>query len=120
MPEQLAHELKCEVCALTAKMPAKQHRDFCQDIRVGAIGSGEHRGRFRARNPSRLRALPVNRASAIETDNHLQDVLDGRYISQSEHERLSSLATRALIATTRLQSYLLSSPDKRRGQRGRS
>jgi four helix bundle protein len=58
--------------------------------------------------------LSISRASLMETDNHLQDAADSGYLSPQEHERLAGLAKRALIATTRLQSYLLRTPDFRR------
>jgi four helix bundle protein len=109
---RLAHELKCEVIAFAAKLPAKQDRDFCQDIRASARSAPSNISEGFGRETHRDFAhfLSIARASLIETDNHFQDALDCEYISQSEHERLSSLATRALIATTRLQSYLLSTP----------
>ncbi len=118
---QLAHELKCEVYAFTDKMPAKQDRDFCQDIRASARSAPSNIAEGFGRETHRDFAhfLSVARASLIETDNHLQDALDCRYISASEHTRLTSLATRALTATTRLQSYLLRTPDKRRAGRHR-
>ena len=115
---QLAHELKCEVFAFTAQLPTKADRDFCQDIRASArsapsnISEGFGRGTHR----DFAHFLSIARASLMETDNHLQDALDCAYITHAEHTRLSTLADRALKATTSLQSYLLRTPDRRRGK----
>jgi len=119
---QLAHELKCEVYAFTHKLPAQSDRDFCQDIRASARSAPSNISEGFGRETHRDFAhfLSVARASLMETDNHLQDALDCRYITESEHRRLSSLAKRALAATTGLQSYLLRTPDRRRGPQRRS
>ena len=116
---QLAHELKCEVIAFTAKMPARADRDFCDDIRASARSAPSNIAEGFGRETHRDFAhfLSIARASLIETDNHLQDALDCEYITQAEHERLSILAHRALGATTALQSYLLRTPDRRRSAR---
>ncbi|HEY2152733.1 MAG TPA: four helix bundle protein [Vicinamibacterales bacterium] len=105
---QLAHELKCQVIAFTDMMPTRSDSDFCDDIRAsarsGAANIAEGFGRQTHREFARF--LAIARASLIETDNHLQDALDCRYLTPDEHERLSVLAVRAIKATTALQSYL--------------
>ena len=112
---QLAHQLKCEVIAFTAKMPAKQDRDFCDDIRGSgrSAPSNISEGFGRETHRDFANFLSTARASLIETDNHLQDAADCGYISSTERARLSLLAHRALVATTRLQTYLLRTPDYR-------
>jgi four helix bundle protein len=116
---QLAHELKCEVFAFTAKMPAKGDRDFCRDIRrsVRSAPSNIAEGFGRETHRDFANFLAIARASLMETDNHLQDAMECEYITPAEHERLSLLANRALGATTSLQSYLLRTPDRRRSKR---
>jgi four helix bundle protein len=116
---QLAHELKCEVFAFTDKLPARGDRDFCQHIRAAARSAPSNISEGFGRETHRDFAhfLSIARASLMETDNHLHDALDCRYITESDHKRLSSLAQRALAATTGLQSYLLRTPDWRRGRR---
>jgi len=51
----------------------------------------------------------------METHNHLLDALDSGYLTASEHQRLAALCERALKATTALHSYLLRTPNRRRG-----
>jgi four helix bundle protein len=119
---QLAHELKCEVIAFTARMPATADRDFCQDIRASARSAPSNISEGFGRQTHRDFAhfLSIARASLIETDNHLQDALDCAYVTHAEHARLSTIANRALRATTSLQSYLLRTPDRRRDRAPRT
>ena len=117
---QLADQLKKEVFAFTAKGPGKHDRDFCCDIRASARSAraniAEGFGRETHRDFAHF--LAIARASIIETDNHLLDARDSNYIEESHYLKLSRLARGALVTTTRLQSYLLRTPDYRtRGQR---
>ena len=50
----------------------------------------------------------------METHNHLVDATDSGYLTNDEFDRLATLAARAIVATTRLQSFLLRTPDTRR------
>ena len=119
---QLARQLKCEVLAFTATGPAKQDRDFCAEIRESARSAPSNISEGFGRETHRDFAhfLSVARASLMETDNHLLDALDSHYLVPSKYEQLAALARRALAATTRLQSYLLRTPNYRnRGTRRR-
>jgi four helix bundle protein len=71
---QLAHELKCEVFAFTAKMPAKGDSDFSHDIRRSARSAPSNIAEGFGRETHRDFAnfLAIARASLMETDNHLQ------------------------------------------------
>ena len=81
---------------------------FCDQIRESARGAprtiAEGFGRFRAREFSRY--LEFARASLIETQNHLDDALDCKYITDAEHAALMKLSNRAIGAATRLRQYL--------------
>jgi four helix bundle protein len=113
---QLAHELKVEVFAFTARMPAKADRDFCHDIRRSARSAPANISEGFGRDTHRDFAnfLSIARASLMETENHLQDALECEYLTQAEYQRLILLTHRALGATTGLQSYLLLTPTRRR------
>jgi hypothetical protein len=52
------------------------------------------------------RYLEFARASLMETQNHLGDARDSRYITNEEHDELFKLADRAIGASTRLHHYL--------------
>src|SRR5262245_26146371 len=111
---RLAHELKKEIMAFTDTCPAKADRDFCDDIRASSRSAtaniSEGFGRHTHRDFARF--LSIARASLYETDNHLQDAFDSRYLSESEHQRLTELLRRAIGAVSKLQSYLLRTPDR--------
>jgi four helix bundle protein len=103
-------------------MPAKADRDFCHDIRRSARSAPSNIAEGFGRETHRDFAnfLAIARASLMETENHLQDALECEYITQTEHQRLTLIAHRALGATSGLQSYLLRTPDRRRSSTRRS
>ena len=116
---QLARELKCEVLAFTATGAAKRDRDFCAAIRDSARSAPSNISEGFGRETHRDFAnfLAIARASIMETDNHLIDARDSNYIEAAQYVKLTRLARGALVTTTRLQSYLLRTPDYRtRGQ----
>ena len=106
---QLSNDLKLRVYAFIAKPPASKDFEFCDQIRRSARGAprtiSEGFGRFRPKEFARY--LEFARASLIETQNHLGDALDSRYITVGEHADLFKLADRAIGATTRLHRYLV-------------
>ena len=72
--------------------------------RGGPRAIAEGFGRFRPADFARY--LEYARASLIETQNHLDDALDSRYLTQKEHDELFKLADRAIGAVTNLHRYL--------------
>jgi four helix bundle protein len=116
---QLAHQLKLEVFAFTDRLPAKRDRDFCDDIRASSRSAPSNIAEGFGRETHREFAhfLAIARGSLTETANHLQDALECGYLGPKEYERLTGLAHSALKTTTRLQSYLYRTPDRRRGKR---
>ena len=105
---QLSNELKKRIYAFLATMPAKNDFDFCKQIRGSARGAprtiAEGFGRFRPKDFARY--LEFARGSLMETQNHLDDALDSRYISRQEHHEMFVLAKRAIGATGGLHRYL--------------
>ena len=112
---QLADELKKEAFAFTATAPAIHDRDFCQDIRASTRSARANIAEGFARETHRDFAnfLAIARASLVETDNHLLDARDSKYIDESYYLKPTRLANGALATTTSLQSYLLRTPDYR-------
>jgi len=105
---QLANELKKEVYALIDHPPADRDRHFCDDIRASARSApsniAEGFGRYTHREFAHF--LSVAHASLVETENHLQDACDSRYISTTEQQRLTDLSQAAQRAVSRLRTYL--------------
>jgi four helix bundle protein len=105
---QLANELKRRVYAFIAVPLVAQDREFCRQIRNSARGGprtiSEGFGRFRPADFARY--LEYAHASLNETQNHLDDALDCKYLTTAEHRDLYALADRAIGATTKLHTYL--------------
>jgi len=74
--------------------------------RGGPRAIAEGFGRFRPADFARY--LDYARGSLIETQNHLDDALDCRYLEPEEHVSLYRLADRTIGATTNLHRYLSS------------
>jgi four helix bundle protein len=101
---RLSHELKCEVLNFTSSGPASQdfkYRDQIRDASASAPRNiAEGFGRF---TPGEFaQYLRWARASLMETQNHLIDGRDRRYLAEALFKRLFSLAAAALRATTNL------------------
>ena len=117
---QLAHELKLKVYAFTASEPASNDFKFCAQIRESARSGPanicEGFGRFRPAEFARF--LDYARASLIETQNHLKDGRDLRYLADTSCQDICGLADRAIGATTNLIKYLRhKSPGRRSRER---
>jgi four helix bundle protein len=101
---QLSRELKCEVFAFTSEGPASHDfkcRDQIRDSSASATSNiAEGFGRF---TPGEFaQYLKWARASLMETQDHLIDGHDRRYLSDRLFSRLSNLAAAALKTTTNL------------------
>jgi len=105
---QLAYELQREVFTLTATGSVARDFKFCDQIRDSSASASrniaEGFGRFLPADFARF--LRIARASLTETHHHLRDGRDRGYFTEGDHARLSLLAGRAAIATTRLIRYL--------------
>ena len=112
---QLATQLKRRLYEIIAMPPAKSDFRFCDQIRDSARGGpraiAEGFGRFRPTEFARY--LEFARASLMETQSLIDDALDSGYVTQSVHDELTSLANRAIGATTNLHRYLRSKSKSR-------
>jgi four helix bundle protein len=101
---QLSRELKCEVFDFTSEGPASHDFKFRDQIRDSSASAprniAEGFGRFIPGEFAQY--LRWARASLMETQNHLIDAHDRRYLSDRLFSRLSNLATAALKTTTNL------------------
>ena len=101
---QLAEELKCEVLTFTSTGPAARDFRFRDDIRASSASApaniAEGFGRFKPRQFAQF--LGIAKGSLQETENHLIDAYDRRYIDPTLFSRLWNLAKAAERATTNL------------------
>jgi four helix bundle protein len=117
---QLAETLKCEVLSFTESGPAARDLRFRDDIRASSASApaniAEGFGRF---TPGQFATfLGYAKASLVETQNHLIDARDRRYIDARLFSRLWNLAKAAERATTNLlRSKLRQAQEERRRRR---
>jgi four helix bundle protein len=110
---QLAHELRTLVVAITDRSPARNDFKFCNQM-TGAARSATNNiaegfGRFRHRDFAHFLRLAV--ASLNEVRDDLIYGHGRRYVTDDELKAGTSLAKRAIGATTRLIRYLMNTPD---------
>ena len=74
-------------------------------------------GRFSP--PDFARFVVIARSSLMESQNHLRDTVDRKYITESTRERLDALAEAALQEVTGLMEYLQSPEALRNARRAR-
>ena len=105
---QLAVKVKREVYAISDRDIVAKDVKFCDQIRDSARSAprniAEGFGRFRPAEFAHF--LEIARASLMETDNHLKDALDLRYVTKEECLEVCHLVERTIGATTKLILYL--------------
>ena len=112
---QLARDLRVRVRAITEYPAAAKDFDFCDDIRRSARSSPANIAEgYRRRRPRQFaQFLNVALASIDETENHLGEALEARYIELVEYNDLLVLVKRTRIASQRLLAYLEQCQDPR-------
>jgi four helix bundle protein len=105
---QLADELRREVVAFTATLPACRDRKFCDQIRNSSESvcslTAEGFGRFL---PGDFRNfLRMAKGSLDETQDRLKGGLMKGYLTQADFGRMWALSVRAVKANVGLQNYL--------------
>jgi four helix bundle protein len=120
---QLANELRLEVIAFTANLPARRDFKYCAQIRDAADSAGANtaEGFERKNDGDFVRFLAIARGSLGEVRDRLISGHARRFLGEETFARLTSLSRRALAANTRLQQYLDTCREaKQRGKRGPS
>src|SRR5437870_5373501 len=97
---RLSRELKLEVLAFTANLPAAKDFKFCDQIRDSSASAprniSEGFGRFTPRDSAQFYRYAI--ASLMETRNHQIDAHDRRYIDDALFSPLVNLSRAALRA----------------------
>jgi four helix bundle protein len=117
---QLAETLKCEVLSFTETGQAARDFRFRDDIRASSASApaniAEGFGRFGPLQFANF--LGYAKASLVETQNHLIDARDRRFIDAALFSRLWNLSKAAERATTNLlRSKLRQAQEERRRRR---
>ena len=105
---QLARDLRRRVRAITEYPAVSRDFGFCDDIRRSArsVPANIAEGFRRRKPPQFAHFMTIALASIDETENHLGEALDARYIGTDEYADLRVLVKRARVASQRLLAYL--------------
>ena len=104
---QLSVRLRNELIEIADRPNVARHFKYCEQAgastrsAVSSIAEG-----FGRSNKEFRRYLQIALGSLQETENHVDEALQRRFISALEHERLRQLAKRAHQATLGLSHYL--------------
>ena len=112
---QLSSALKRKIYAVIARPKVARDLKFCEQIRESARSAPRNiaEGFGKYDPPEFRRYLNIASGSIAETQNHLRDALDLKYLEQEELAELWQLAGRARGATLALMTYLENCPRKR-------
>ncbi len=109
---QLANRPKNEIYRFTNVPPAVHDRRFCDDIRASSasVCSNISEGFGRYTHGEFAQFVTIARGSLSETQNHLLDAQDRRYLTPEKSKELLSLAEDAMQSVGGLLKYLRTHP----------
>jgi four helix bundle protein len=116
---QLANRLKTELYRFTSVPPAVHDRRFCDDIRASSasVCSNISEGFGRYTHGEFAQFVTIARGSLSETENHLLDSRDRRYLGAEKLKELLSLCSDAMQSVSGLLTYLRTHPTPLAGDR---
>ena len=104
---QLSVELRSSVIAVTDRAGVRRNLRFCDQIgRSTRSAPANIAEGFNRSNVEFMRYLGIALGSLRETENHVDEALERRYVSPEEHDRLRTLARRSIRAAEELRAYL--------------
>jgi four helix bundle protein len=105
---QLAAELHNRIIELTSRPEVSKDKGFCDDImrssRSVKTNTSEGFGSYYHREFAAF--LNVARRSLLETQNHLIEAKDRRFLGSADFEDIWRLTIRTQVAVARLRAYL--------------
>lgn len=104
---QLAVELRRAMIAICDRPRVRAHFKFCEQAGDAARSAPANIAEgFRRSNRLFSRYLDIALGSLQETENHVDEALERRFISLEEHVALRTIAKRAIRAAEELRAYL--------------
>jgi four helix bundle protein len=109
---QLANSLKIEVYRFTDVPPAVQDRRFCDDIRASSasVCANLSEGFGRYTHGEFAHFVVIARGSLAETQDHMLDAQDRRYLVPESFAQMWALSVDAMRAVSGLLTYLRTHP----------
>ncbi len=105
---QLANRLKIEIYAFTSAPPALKDFKFCDDIKsaIASVCSNTSEGFGRYSHKEFAHFVVIARGSLSETQNHLIDAVDRKYLDETKFTELWALSLDTMAALTGLLTHL--------------
>jgi four helix bundle protein len=110
---QLSVELRSGLIAITDRPRVRRNLKFCDQVGDSTRSAPANIAEgFNRSNREFMRYLDIALGSLQETENHVDEALERKYLTPEEHLRFRTLAKRAIRAAEELKAYL-----RRRTQR---
>jgi four helix bundle protein len=104
---QLSVELRRGLIAVTDRPRVRRNLKYCDQVGDSTRSAPANIAEgFNRTNREFMRYLDIALGSLQETENHVDEALERRYISPEEHQCFRTLAKRAIRGTQELKAYL--------------
>jgi four helix bundle protein len=115
---QLSVELRRGMIDVTDRPEVKRNFKFCQQVGESTRSAPANIAEgFKRSNRVFMQHLDIALGSLQETENHVDEALERKYISPQEHLHFRTIAKRAIRAAEELKAYLRrSTPPGRYGE----
>jgi four helix bundle protein len=117
---QLSVELRRGMIEVTDRPEAKRNFRFCEQVGESTRSAPANIAEgFKRSNRVFMQYLDIALGSLQETENHVDEALERKYISADEHLHFRTIAKRAIRAAEELNAYLRRSTPPGRTRRTR-
>ncbi|MBK5298144.1 MAG: four helix bundle protein [Vicinamibacteria bacterium] len=104
---QLSAQLRKDMIAVTDRVQVRRNVKYCDQVGDSTRSAPANIAEgFNRSNREFMRYLDIALGSLRESENHIDEGLERRYVSSDWHERFRTLAKRAIRAAEELKRYL--------------
>jgi four helix bundle protein len=104
---QLSVQLRDEMIEITDRAPVARHVRFCEQVGGSTRSATANIAEGFGRSSKEFRQyLQIAMGSLRETETHIDEALQRKYVSEEEHRHLRRLTKRAYHAALGLSQYL--------------
>lgn len=104
---QLAAQIRREMIAVTDRPEVRRHFRFCEQVGASTRSAPANISEgFKRSSRAFVQYLDVALGSLQETENHVDEAFERKFITGDEHAHFRLLAKRAIRAAEELKAYL--------------